>query len=123
MRTVMADTRDKGKTPPRWPVEALAAPTSKESSPTPAIPSPESSAGRVVHDERGNAVWNWAKETGRFCIDSTSALLRKLNIADLKVEGHDELKLEDKPTRDEGGGYDPYNQKMPLKKPKPPIKK
>ena len=35
-------------------------------------------AGRVVHDSRGNAVWDWVKETTRVAIDSTSRLLRKL---------------------------------------------
>ena len=35
-------------------------------------------AGRVVHDSRGNAVWDWVKETSRIAIESTSRLLRKL---------------------------------------------
>jgi hypothetical protein len=85
---------------------------------------PEHSAGRIVHDERGNAVWNWVKGTGRICVDSTSALLRKLDFGDLKVEGEKDegLRMEDR-ARDEGGGYDPYNQKLPPKKGKPPGKK
>ena len=74
---------------------------------------PMQERGRVVHDERGNAVWNWVKETGRICIDSTSAMLKKLDLGDLKIEGEtdDKLRVEDK-GRDSGGGYDPYNQRV-----------
>jgi hypothetical protein len=95
-------------------------------------PPSEHNAGRVVHDERGNAVWNWAKETGRSSLDSTSALLKKLNIADLKIEGQaDEVPPAKAPTerapgkqnapRDVGGGYDPYDQKVAVKKPTAPV--
>ena len=67
-------------------------------------------------------MWNWVKGTGRFCIDSTSALLKKLDFGDLKVEDDTQkgLSMED-PNRDAGGGYDPYNQKI-VKKTKPPKK-
>jgi hypothetical protein len=122
----MVDSRDnKGKPPPpHWPVQPSAKPAGKEPAATPA--ERDRGAGRIVHDERGNAVWNWVKETGRFCIDSTSALLKKLDFGDLKVEGEKEegLRLEDDASRDAGGGYDPYNQKIAPKKPKPiPPKK
>ena len=82
------------------------------------------SSGRVVHDSRGNAVWQWVKDTGRHAIESTSALLKKLEIPDLKVEDKDnELRLED--DVDEGGGYDPYGSRVGTKKPPPktPLKK
>ena len=121
----MADARDnKGK--PAWPIPAANAPARKESAaPAPKPGEREHNAGRIVHDDRGNAVWNWVKETGRFCIDSTSALLKKLDFGDLKVEGEKDegLRLEN-PGRDAGGGYDPYNQKIAPKKSKPlPPKK
>src|SRR5689334_13994004 len=114
----MADSRDnKGKS--SWPVQPPAsAPARKDAPPQPPKPGREHNAGRIVHDERGNAVWNWVKETGRICIDSTSALLKKLDFGDLKVEGKEEegLRLEDDQPRDAGGGYDPYNQKIAPKK-------
>ena len=86
----------------------------------------DASSGRVVHDSRGNAVWQWVKDTGRHAIESTSALLKKLEVPELKVEDHkdDELRLED--DVDPGGGYDPYGSRIGSKKPplpKTPIKK
>lgn len=69
-------------------------------------------AGRVRHDERGVAVWDWAVATGEFCTLSTSLALKKLEVADLKIEDHKptELKLEVS-GRDKAGGFDPYNQR------------
>jgi hypothetical protein len=78
------------------------------------------SGGRVVHDSRGNAVWQWVKDTGRQAIESTSALLKKLEVPELKVEDQDdgELRLED--DVDAGGGYDPYGTRVGSKKPPSP---
>lgn len=42
-------------------------------------------AGGVRHDEQGNAVWHWASNTGRHAIESTSRLLRKLEVPGLKL--------------------------------------
>ena len=69
-------------------------------------------AGRVRHDERGVAVWDWAVDTGEFCTLSTSVALKKLEVADLKIEDHNppELRLEVS-GRDKAGGFDPYNQR------------
>ena len=66
-------------------------------------------SGRVIHDERGNAVWDWLKETSRIAIDSTSRLLKRLEVPELKVEDtqpNKELSIE--ADRDSGGGYNPY---------------
>jgi hypothetical protein len=125
----MADSRDnRGKpTPSSWPIQQAdaSAPARKDSAA--AAPKPgesEHRAGRIVHDDRGNAVWNWVKGTGRFCIDSTSALLKRLDFGGLEVEGDKEEGVrKDDPGRDAGGGYDPYNQKIvPKPKPTPPKK-
>ncbi|HUI58740.1 MAG TPA: hypothetical protein VLX90_00875 [Steroidobacteraceae bacterium] len=74
-------------------------------------------SGRVVHDARGNAVWHWVKETSRIAIESTSRLLRKLEVPELKTEDKKDEELRLESDRDAGGGYDPYNQgKGPTRK-------
>ena len=92
----------------------------------PAKPTPENSGGRVVHDARGHAVWQWAKDAARAALESTSMLLKKLEVPDLKVEDHkedNELRLEE--DVDKGGGYDPYGTRAGSRKapPPPPLKK
>ena len=77
----------------------------------------EAGSGRIVHDERGNAVWDWLKETSRIAIESTSRLLRRLEAPDLKVEGEKDEELRIESDRDSGGGYDPYNQTKASRKP------
>jgi hypothetical protein len=70
-------------------------------------------AGRVRHDDRGMAVWDWAVATGEFSTLSTTRAMKKLEVADLKIEDTirpTELKLE-VAGRDKGGGFDPYNQR------------
>jgi hypothetical protein len=75
----------------------------------PAAPEPKDGrSGRVVHDERGNAVWHWVKETSRIAIESTSRLLRRLEVPELKVEETQDEELRIESDRDAGGGYDPY---------------
>jgi hypothetical protein len=73
-------------------------------------------SGKIAHDQRGNAVWDWLKETGRNAIESTSRLLRKLEAPGLKMEDKkdEELRLTDD---DAGGGYDPYNQRNTPRRP------
>ena len=43
----------------------------------------------VEYDKRGNAVWKWAVDTGKHAIDSTSRLLKRLEVPGLKLEGDD----------------------------------
>ena len=65
-------------------------------------------SGRVRHDERGVAVWDWALESGVFDALSSSALLRRLDVGELKVQESPGLTLA-VAGRDAGGGGDPYN--------------
>jgi hypothetical protein len=90
--------------------EQLAVPKTPGSVDMPASGRP---SGRVKHDERGVAVWDFAIATGEFASLSQTAALKKLSIGDLEIEDHKpapELKLE-KAGRDKGGGFDPYNQR------------
>jgi len=66
------------------------------------------SGGRVRHDERGNAVWDWALDTGVFDALSSTGLLRRLDVSDLKMQESPGLALA-VAGRDAGGGGDPYN--------------
>jgi hypothetical protein len=43
--------------------------------------------GGVRHDSRGNAVWQWAVESGKQALESTSRLLKRLEVPGLKLEG------------------------------------
>jgi hypothetical protein len=66
-------------------------------------PAPQATKGKVVHDERGNAVWDWAIETDVLTRTSATGLLRALS-------DHQSLALEadaDKPASWSG---DPYNR-------------
>jgi hypothetical protein len=128
----MSDPRDPKEKPTgsRWPIQAPTPSASALPKSDAKAPVDARTAGRVKHDERGNAVWDWLKETGRFCVESTSALLRRLEVPELRVEGHKDeaLRLESDGGRDQGGGYDPYNQKtsaraLARKVSKPPTRK
>ena len=74
-------------------------------------------AGRIVHDDRGNALWKWAGDTAS--TGTASGILKHLDPRDLKVvEGQvSESGGSGGATRtrasDAGGGYDPYNQDSP----------
>jgi hypothetical protein len=56
----------------------------------PSSPPRKPQLGEVRHDERGQAVWHWAVDTARNAINSTSQLLRKLDLSGMSLE-------EDKP--------------------------
>jgi hypothetical protein len=85
-------------------------PGAPSQSPRAADPRGTIPSGRISHDDRGNAVWDWLKETGRNAVESTSRLLKKLELPQLEVEDKKDEELRIQPDRDPGGGYDPYNQ-------------
>lgn len=76
------------------------------------MPSSDRPSGRVRHDERGVAVWDWAVATGEFAQLSATRAMKKLQVEELKIAETSKtpaLSLE-KLGRDQGGGFDPYNQ-------------
>jgi len=76
------------------------------------MPRGDRPSGRVRHDERGMAVWDWAVATGEFATLSATRALKKLVLEDLKIEEPPTSKASVSPQgRDVGGGGDPYNQR------------
>jgi hypothetical protein len=53
-------------------------------------------SGSVRHDASGLAIWEWAVESGRHAIDSTSRLLQKLDLTSMRLLGDDEKPLEER---------------------------
>ncbi len=49
-------------------------------------------AGRVRHDSSGRAIWEWAAESGRHALDSTSALLKRLDLPGLALADDEKKK-------------------------------
>jgi hypothetical protein len=96
-----SESKSRPGIPPALPARA-------KTSPAPS----EARSGKVVHDERGNAVWDWLKQTSRNAIESTTRMLKKLEAPELKVEQthEEELRIQPDSGTDAGGGYDPYNQ-------------
>jgi hypothetical protein len=80
--------------------------------------------GRIVHDERGNALWKWRGDMSS--TDTTSGVLEHIDPTDLEVEGQRGESAGSSrnltKVRDEGGGYDPYNQDLPRSKANLPRK-
>jgi hypothetical protein len=88
----------------------------------------------VRHDSRGNAVWQWAVDTGKHAIDSTSRLLKRLEVPGLSLED-DAATSGAKPGADKAAppaaagsargaakperatGYDPYGTRAGAKRP------
>ena len=73
-----ADDDKLGDKPARGPPPSALGP--------PGSGSKSTSRDGVQHDKRGNAVWQWAVDTGKHAIDSTSRLLKRLDVPGLKLE-------------------------------------
>ena len=81
--------------------------------------------GRVRHDERGVAVWDWAAAVGDTAALSATNILRTLDVSGLSVEQTQtqrSLKAAN-PAANPGGGFDPYNQTTFKKSTTPAAKK
>ena len=68
-------------------------------------------SGRIIHDDRGNAVWKWYGDDDTSSMGTGTGVLEHLDANDLKVEN-----LNPSEAFELGGGYDPYNQVQPRKK-------
>src|SRR6185437_14391613 len=82
--------------------DAPVAPAAARDKTAPGSDSDAGRAGRIVHDARGNAVWDWIKDTTRVAIDSTSRLLKRLEVPDLQMEDTREVELRVESERDAG---------------------
>jgi hypothetical protein len=51
-------------------------------------------SGRVRHDAGGRAIWEWAVDSGKHAIDSTSRLLKRLDLSGLHLLDHPPKKEE-----------------------------
>jgi hypothetical protein len=79
---------------------------------------PKRHADGVTHDSRGGAVWKWAADSGKHLMESTSQLLKRLDVPGLKLED-DASGANKKPgatasppkPAERNVGYDPYGGK------------
>jgi hypothetical protein len=73
-------------------------------------------AGRVKHDASGRAIWEWAAETGRNALDSTSRLLKRLDLPGLSIvdDEKEKKKAEEEAQRlERDAGFNPYGGQDP----------
>ncbi len=87
-------------------------------------------AGRIRHDSTGRAIWEWAADTGRHALDSTSRLLKRLDLPGLSLV--DDTKNKDNeppmfggpkevdPLQDKRKSFNPYDSRYPAKIERPP---
>jgi hypothetical protein len=59
--------------------------------------------GKVVHDARGTAVWQWGVATGVFAVIKSNELLNMLDDPSLALEGDRQMAVE--------WAGDPYNRR------------
>jgi hypothetical protein len=96
---------------------------------TPAAPQREASvasnlSGRVKHDDRGNAIWEWAVATGAFTAETSTQRLKKLDNPTLALADDAPPPLDVVKQNPQGivKGYSPYDSGV-LAKPQAPRKK
>jgi hypothetical protein len=89
---------------------------------------PPSEHGAVTRDSQGNVIWEWAVDSGKHLIASTSMLLKRLEVPGLKLEedsGPQDRRIDaksGKPTEaPASAGYDPYGSKRVSTAPKRPT--
>jgi hypothetical protein len=100
-----------------------------------------SPAGHVRHDKSGRAIWEWAVDTGRHALDSTSRLLKRLDNPGLTLEEDGKKKARDSdvgvgdkkapptfggpreadPLAGKTRGFNPYDSRSPPPRRNPPT--
>jgi hypothetical protein len=95
---------------------------------------PGGAAGKVTHDARGHAVWQWAAETARNIAVTTSQVLRRLDTSSLSLlddtrSGKNSAKSQQAPKSQQAAkshgavtGFDPYEGRASKAAPKPATK-
>lgn len=111
---------------------------------------PAKPSGHVRHEPGGRAVWQWAVDSGKHALESTSRMLKKLELTSLRFLDYDEVEKQEKEARKRtedpdrpiptfGGereedplagkrqGFNPYDSRTPVgrgiaQKPKAPPK-
>jgi hypothetical protein len=94
-----------------------------EARPAAATTPPPAPAGRIVHDSRGHAVWNWAPGKEPCSTETTSKMLKALDLGNLRMEdevpaaGSQPEASADKKKRRSGygPGYNPYDRTSPVR--------
>jgi hypothetical protein len=75
--------------------------------------------GRVRFDERGNAVWEWAVNTGSFGKDVVASRLKKLENSSLSISTDESSAPAERPVAIRKGvaqdGYSPYDSGLLVK--------
>lgn len=66
---------------------------------------PSPPKGRIVHDVRGNAVWQWARDAAELDSTTSTGLLRSLS-------GSAALTLEPDNCVPDHASFDPYNRRV-----------
>lgn len=100
---------------PNAPAQPGTAPRQQPATPAnpaavePNAPRPGSS-GRVRHDERGNAIWDWVTTTTKNALLSATNMLKKLDSTELSLEEPADEKAAMLPKHRPGGGFNPYEQ-------------
>jgi hypothetical protein len=82
-------------------------------------------SGRVKHDDRGNAIWEWAVSTGAFTAETSTQRLKKLDNPTLSLADDAPVSIETVKKNPLGTvkGYSPYDSGVLAKKTEAPRKK
>jgi hypothetical protein len=84
---------------------------------------PKPLPGGVSHDARGNAVWQWATETARHAVVSTSQLLRRLDVSSLSLQGLEDDKRPPKAATKTSAPTPAHSGRAASAKPAAPVRK